>query len=286
MLDWCKTLFNQFLNRWFSKSVIHKPLLTGQWSTQWSEFLKDKVAFYKDLSNSDQDLFNRRVFLFLQTTSVESSYSEVSDEDRLLVAASAIIPVWGFIDWHYFNLKAVHLLPASFNDKFECFQADSQITGMVGTGPMNGKMALSKPALYQGFQNSRDKQNVGIHEFVHLIDMSDGECDGYPERLKEFSFSIPWFELVGRKIKAIKDSDSNIREYGATNRQEFFAVASEYFFERPDMLNRKHPKLYKSLSDFYRQDIKNIRNDIKPKKKAPCPCGSGKRYKHCCLPER
>lgn len=282
MLNWCR----QLIHRLFSNSVIDTPLLKGQWSPDWSEFLKDTVVFYKDLSNSDQDLFNRRVFLFLQTTSVECSVGDVTDEDRLLVAASAIIPVWGFIDWHYFNLKAVHLLPASFNDKFECGQADSQITGMVGTGPMNGKMALSKPALYQGFSNSRDKQNVGIHEFVHLIDMSDGECDGYPERLKEFSFSIPWFELVGRKIKAIKDSDSNIREYGATNRQEFFAVASEYFFERPDMLSRKHPKLYKSLSDFYQQDIKNISNDIKPKKKAPCPCGSGKRYKHCCLPER
>ncbi|MEH6345190.1 MAG: zinc-dependent peptidase [Bermanella sp.] len=282
MLNWCR----QLIHRLFSSSVIDTPLLKGQWSPDWSEFLKDTVAFYKDLSNSDQDLFNRRVFLFLQTTSVESSYSDVTDEDKLLVAASAIIPVWGFIDWHYFNLKAVHLLPASFNDKFECYQADSQITGMVGTGAMNGKMALSKPALYQGFSNSRDKQNVGIHEFVHLIDMSDGECDGYPERLKEFSFSIPWFELVGRKIKAIKDSDSNIREYGATNRQEFFAVASEYFFERPDMLSRKHPKLYKSLSDFYQQDIKNIGNDIKPKKKAPCPCGSGKRYKHCCMPAR
>ena len=224
--------------------------------------------------------------MFLQTTNVECSYGEVSDGDRLLVAASAIIPVWGFIDWHYFNLKAVHLLPASFNERFECGQADSQITGMVGTGAMHGKMALSKPALYQGFENSRDKQNVGIHEFVHLIDMSDGECDGYPERLKEFSFSIPWFELVGRKIKAIQNKDSNIRQYGATNRAEFFAVASEYFFERPDMLENKHPKLYKSLSQFYKQDIKNIKHDLKPRKKAPCPCGSGKRYKHCCLPAR
>jgi Mlc titration factor MtfA (ptsG expression regulator) len=280
MIQYLKRLFT----RTFSKSVIHRPLLEGQWLPKWNEFLIDNVEFYQSLSESDRDLFNRRVFLFLQTTHVESSYSQVSDEDRLLVAASAIIPVWGFIDWHYFNLEAVHLLPASFNQRFECGQADSQITGMVGTGPMKGKMALSKPALYQGFQNSRDKQNVGIHEFVHLIDMMDGECDGYPERLKEFSFSIPWFELVGRKIKAIEDKDSNIRQYGATNRAEFFAVASEYFFERPDMLSRKHPKLYDSLSAFYKQDVKNIQRDVKPKKKAPCFCGSGKRYKHCCMP--
>jgi len=56
---------------------------------------------------------------------------------------------------------------------------------MVGNGPLHGKMALSKPHLHLGFKNSRDKHNVGIHEFVHLIDMADGNCDGFPERLSK-----------------------------------------------------------------------------------------------------
>ena len=149
---------------------------------------------------------------------------------------------------------------------------------------MAGKLAVSQPALHEGFKNSRDKQNVGIHEFVHLIDMADGECDGYPERLKKYAFSIPWFELVARKTKEIHAKKSNIRSYGATNRAEFLAVASEYFFERPKMMERKHPELYQLLADFYQQDIKGISEDIKIRKKAPCPCGSGKRYKRCCLP--
>jgi Mlc titration factor MtfA (ptsG expression regulator) len=178
----------------------------------------------------------------------------------------------------------VYLLPASFNQNFECLQKDSLITGMVGTGPMAGKMALSRPALYKGFENSNDKQNVGIHEFVHLIDMMDGECDGYPERLKEFAYSIPWFELVHKKIIEIDNRKSNIRDYAATNRTEFFAVASEYFFERPGMLQRKHPKLFASMTEFYQQDVLRITRDIKPRAKAPCYCGSKKRYKHCCMP--
>ncbi len=278
MIVWIANFFKNL----FSKKLVLENI---QWQSQWSQFLNDKVAFYRALNGEDKTLFNQRIILFLQTTIVEASQGEVTDNDRLLVASSAIIPVWKFPEWHYFNLKAVHLLPASFNDQFQCGQVNSQITGMVGTGPMAGKMALSKPALYQGFENNRDKQNVGIHEFVHLIDMSDGECDGYPERLKEFSFSIPWIELVGKKIKAIKGKDSNIRQYGATNRSEFFAVASEYFFERPEMLRKKHPKLYFSLSQFYMQDVNSIGHDIKTRKKAPCPCGSGKRYKHCCLPK-
>ena len=223
--------------------------------------------------------------LFVETKTVEAGQFDVTEGVRLLVAASAIIPVWGFPKWHYFNLKAVYLLPAAFNVNFECGQLDSSITGMVGTGPMNGKMVLCKPSLYRGFENSRDKQNVGIHEFVHLVDMMDGECDGYPERLKEFAFSIPWFELVGVKTAEIEKGSTNINRYGATNRAEFFAVASEYFFERPGMLQRKHPQVFESLSQFYQQDVLSISNDIKPKKKGPCPCGSKKRYKHCCMPK-
>ena len=255
------------------------------WDESWSNFLLDKVAFYRSLSCEHRVLFHQRVMLFLETTTVEAGQCDVTDGDRLLVAASAIIPVWGFPSWHYFNLKSVYLLPAAFNDKFECGQPDSTITGMVGTGVMSGKMALCKPSLYKGFENSRDKQNVGIHEFVHLVDMMDGECDGYPERLKEYAFSIPWFELVGTKIADIKKGKTNISRYGATNRAEFFAVASEYFFERPEMLKRKHPELFESLSHLYRQDALDISKDIRPKKKELCSCGSGKRYKHCCMPK-
>ncbi len=277
MINWIKEVLQKFLGL----EKQHKEL---QWRQQWSRFLIEKVTFYRVLSEEHKLLFEQRVSLFLQTTEIEVGQFTVSDEDRLLVAASAVIPVWGFSKWHYFNLNAVYLLPASFNTNFECGQPDSNITGMVGTGPMAGKLALCRPALHQGFENSKDKQNVGIHEFVHLVDMADGECDGYPERLKEYAFSIPWFELVEQKIKAINNNKSNIRDYATTNRVEFFAVASEYFFERPKMLKNKHPQLFSSLSKIYQQDVMNIANDIKPRKKAACPCGSKKRYKHCCMP--
>ena len=257
-----------------------------RWQAQWTVFMNETVAFYRNLDQADKNLFEERARLFLETTPVEAGQFEVTDQDRLLVAASAVIPVWGFPDWHYFNVSKVILLPASFNEKFECGQPDSVITGMVGTGPMSGKLALSKPALHLGFMNSNDKHNVGIHEFVHLVDMSDGDCDGFPERLKKHAYSIPWFELVEEKITDIDRKRSNIRDYGATNKAEFLAVASEYFFERPKLMASKHPKLFQALSELYQQDVMRIAEDVKPRKKSPCPCGSGKRYKHCCMPER
>lgn len=261
-----------------------KPMENIEWQQRWSDILNKKVAFYRALNLEDKALFQQRILLFLHTTSVEAGQVEVTEADRLLVAASAIIPVWSFPKWHYFNIKAVYLLPGSFNEKFECGQPNSVITGMVGNGPMSGKLALSKPHLHLGFENDKDKRNVGIHEFVHLIDMADGDCDGYPERLKQFAFSIPWFDLVDKKTEEIYNRKSTIDEYGATNRAEFLSVVSEYFFERPQDLKRKHPKLYASLQELYQQDTAAIGLDVNIARNAPCPCGSGKKFKRCCLP--
>ncbi len=277
-------MFNNFANWLKGLFQTNPPDLASAWQEPWSLFLENTVAFYRVMNASDKTLFEKRCLLFLTTTNVSAGDADVSDEDRLLVAASAIIPVWGFPKWHYFNLKVVYLLPAPFNDQFECGRQDSIFTGMVGSGPMHGRMALCKQSLYQGFLNSRDKHNVGIHEFVHLIDMLDGECDGYPERLKEYAFSIPWFELLRQKTNAIEKGGSNIPDYAAFNRAEFLSVTSEYFFERPKMMKKKHPQLFDALSEIYQQDVLDISDDVKRRKKALCACGSGKRYKHCCLP--
>jgi Mlc titration factor MtfA (ptsG expression regulator) len=255
------------------------------WQPQWSSFLQESVSFYRNLSIEHKLCFEQRCLLFLATTRVEGSQDvTVVDNDRLLVAASAIIPVWGFPDWHYFNVKSVILLPGRFNEKYQYGLPDSRISGMVGTGVMSEKMVLSKPDLYRGFENSRDKQNVGIHEFVHLVDMADGQCDGFPERVTKYEYCAPWFEFVHHKINQVGDGRSNINDYAATNSAEFFAVSSEYFFERPKMLQQKHPKLYDYLSEFYQQNLAELNADIAPKKNSPCPCGSGKKYKRCCMP--
>lgn len=232
------------------------------WNPIWSQILHDKVDFYRQLNQQQQQLFERHCYAFLQTTRIEISGNvEVTDEDRLLVAASAVIPVWGFPDWPYLSVKAVVLFPGCFNRDFVCGQSDSTISGMVGSGAMAGKMALSKPDLIYGFSNDKDKHNVGVHEFVHILDMADGDCDGFPEVLRSGHCSKQWFEFVRCKISEIENRKSNIDQYGATNNQEFFAVASEYFFERPLMLKNKHPKLYDYLSEFYQQNLAEIERD-------------------------
>ena len=118
-----------------------------------------------------------------------------------------------------------------FNLDFETSGGDRNILGMVGNGYMEGKRILSKPALHFGFDNTTDKKNTAIHEFVHLIDKADGAVDGVPSLLLERPYVIPWLDLMNKKVEEIYNRKSDINPYGGTNRQEFFAVVSEYFFE-------------------------------------------------------
>ena len=278
------TFIQRLLHFFTGRRIKPTPIHANIWQPIWSKFLLARVSFYRNLTADERVLFEKRVLLFLHSTAIEGGVAvTVTDEDKLLVAASAIIPVWSFPKWHYFNLKAVYLLPAAFDTNFICGGPQARITGMVGTGAMAGKLALSKPHLHLGFANHKDKENVGIHEFVHLIDMADGQSDGFPEKLKPYAFALPWFEFVQQKIAEIDANKSNIRDYGATNPAEFFSVASEYFFERPRLLERKHPKLYAALENFYQLNAQEIEQTQSSSKNGPCPCGSTKKYKRCCM---
>lgn len=246
-------------------------------------FLQNTVSFYLTLSNTDKERFEARCLSFINDTEFIGHDLEVSDQDRLLVAAGSVILAWGFPQWHYVKVDTVILVSKSFNENSEFGQNDSRITGLVGTHHMLGKMILAQPALHQGFSNDSDKRNVAIHEFAHLIDMADGDIDGLPEQICDQAFSLPWLNLVQKKVAEIKKNKADIRDYGATNNAEFFSVVSEYFFERPKLLRRRHPELYKQLESFYQQNRADVQKSVRLRKKAPCPCGSGKRYKRCCL---
>jgi len=172
-------------------------------SDELRQFLTQSVSFYAALNDKDKLLFEQRIGLFLQTTQIVGHDVEVTEQDRLLVASAAIILVWRFPDWYYMNLRIVSLVSGPFNEQSEFGQADSVIQGLVGSGALHGQMILSKPALHYGFSNGRDKKNVALHEFSHLLDMVDGGNDGFPERLSDYAHAIPWMDLIRKEIDKI-----------------------------------------------------------------------------------
>jgi Mlc titration factor MtfA (ptsG expression regulator) len=87
-----------------------------------------------------------------------------------------------------------------------------------------------------------------------LIDKADGAVDGVPEILFKHSYTLPWLKEVKREMNKIKTAKSDIDPYALTNDAEFLAVVSEYFFDNPEKLKQRHPKLYQYLSEIFQQD--------------------------------
>ena len=180
---------------------------------------------------------------------------ELDTTTRVLTAASAIIPIFGFPEWEWDQISEILVYPDRFDRDFAFAGGTQRHTmGMVGTGALNRLMILSKPDLLGGFRNPGDKRNVGLHEFAHLVDKSDGTIDGLPAVGLERAAIGPWIELVRRKMEEMRRGDSDIDPYGLTNEAEFFAVTTEYFFERPGVMERKHPELYAMLSRVFNQN--------------------------------
>jgi Mlc titration factor MtfA (ptsG expression regulator) len=228
---------------------------------QWHEPLLKYVSFYENLNHQEQKVFRQRMSAFLNETYVEAVGFELEELDKLLVAASAVIPVFRFKEWSYNNLSGVIIYPENFNENlgYADHHSDRMIGGLVGTGRFEKQMILSRTALYHGFKNDTDKLNTSIHEFVHLLDKIDGQTNGLPEAFLDKSYILPWMNLMHQEMEAINNDKSDIRSYAATNQAEFFAVTSEYFFSRPQLMKRKHPELYNMLElCFNPQHKKNV----------------------------
>jgi Mlc titration factor MtfA (ptsG expression regulator) len=270
-----------------------RRILAQPFPTEWKAILQREVVFFRALNPGDQKRFRRELQVFLGEKLITGIKMDLDATTRVLAAASAIIPIFGFPEWEWDQISEVLIYPDRFDQDFAFASSKQRHTlGMVGTGPLNRLMILSKPDLLGGFRNPGDKRNVGLHEFAHLVDKSDGTIDGLPAVGLDRAAIGPWIDLVRRKMEEMRRGDSDINPYGLTNEAEFFAVTSEYFFERPGVMKRKHPELYAMLSRIFNQNpgarAAALAREMKrgrPRfgRNSPCPCGSGVKYKKCCL---
>jgi len=267
-------------------------VLAQPFPAEWEAVLQRYVVFFRALSPELQQRFRRDLQVFLDETRVTGVGTEVDVTTRVLAGASAIIPVFGHPEWEWREISEILIRPGRFDMDPTDTAGDANVLGMVGTGAMNRIMILSKPDLLRGFKNPSDKQNVGLHEFAHLVDKSDGRIDGIPGVGLDRETIGPWVDLVRRKMQEIRDGESDLRDYALTNEAEFFAVATEAFFERPDAMQARHPDLYAAMEKIFRPGFRDRLREftrersLRPKefgRNSPCPCGSGKKFKKCCL---
>jgi hypothetical protein len=252
----------------------------------WEQVLESHVAFFRALPVDEKERFRQLVKVFLAEVRITGIQTEVNDTVRVLVAASAAIPIFGFHDWEYHRLGEVLVYPDSFSEEYQTTgSTDENILGMVGLKQIRGVMILSKPSLLAGFDTPSARDNVGIHEFAHLVELEEAE-NGLPPEVP-WQAVKHWVEYVARELSHPSRNHSYIRGYAYTNEHEFFAVLAEYFFKSPELLREKDPQLYEMLQKMFHQDTASLLRPTfsrRPRygRNAPCPCGSGKKYKHCC----
>jgi Mlc titration factor MtfA (ptsG expression regulator) len=285
----CYNIYSIFTKKFREREQLKKV----PFPEEWRKILERDVVYYQTLSEEEKRRFETEIQIFLHETRITGIKTEIDDRTMVLAAASAEIPVFNFPEWEYENLGEILIYPSAFDRNFRQEGHGRNVLGMVGTGIMQGIMILSKSALIAGFENPGDKKNVGIHEFAHLLDAADGEYDGIPKVFLDNAYLEPWLEVMHKEIGRIHSGDSNMNPYGGTNKIEFFAVATEYFFEQPAVMQRNKPELYELMVKIFKQDTRNqLRSAVKSMfnytgqkigRNDPCPCNSGKKYKRCCL---
>jgi MtfA peptidase len=235
------------------RSFFSFEIPSKKFKPEWRQILLEKVNFYRRLDDARKTVFEYRIEKFIKTYQITGVDTEVNDTDRVLIAASGVIPLFGFEDWHYPHFKGVKLYADEFEGKLGEVKKSFVYDVFFYTEYTETKILFSRKALYAGFEDPDDGLNTGIHEFIHVIDLFDNKTDGIPGLLLENKYIIPWMFLIHREIKRIHSGESDIREYATKSPSEFFAVIAEYFFERPEDFSREHPELHRAMEKIFMQ---------------------------------
>jgi len=227
----------------------------------WREIVERGVPLAGRLTASEREKLLRLVQVFLRDKHVEGCEGfEVTEEVRVTIAAQACLLLLHLDAGCYPGLRTVLVYPGTYQPRSPSwFKYDLGSTeARLGESWRHGVVVLSWDAVAAGTANRADGQNVTLHEFAHQLDQEDGVVDGIPV-LATPSAVRHWAAVIGRHYDdLVADAEhgrpSVLDEYGAKNKAEFFAVATETFFEQPEQLRQRHPELYEELRQFYRQD--------------------------------
>ena len=234
---------------------------------EWIQHLQANLPLYSNLPQQLQENLHGKITHFISTTNFEGSNGlELTNEIVLSVAALACILVLNHEEPPYPELNKVILYPSVFTSVIETVTEDEGIftEHMVeceGESWEDGTVLLAWDAVNHGARNLFDGDNVTLHEFAHQLDALDGDTDGVPLLRSQEAYQT-WAAVLGEHcsdfIERVINGEATVLDpYAATNPGEFFAVATETFFEKPHQLKAKRPSLYAALQDFYQLDPAN-----------------------------
>jgi MtfA peptidase len=245
------------------KNRRRKKIAGQPFPAEWLAILDKNVPMYRLLPEADRAELLRHTHIFLAEKRFEGcGGQEITDEVRVSIAAQACVLLLHRRTDYYPGLTTILVYP----HRYVAQNARRFVGGIVVEGPdmrlgeswHHGTVVLSWQDVRLGAAHPHDGHNVVFHEFAHQLDSTWGKGDSTPVLQDEASF-LDWAEALGRDFEQFRQRtqrrrDEVLDDYGATNPAEFFAVATECFFERARDLKQVYPRLYEELQRFYQQD--------------------------------
>lgn len=248
----------------FLKKRRRRRLRAQVVSSAWGLTLTRSLPVFRRLPPEDQAELLGHVQVFLAEKKFEGCGGlNLTDEIRLTIAAHACLLLLHRETDYYPHMSTILVYPSTYLAHDER-HLEGPIWEEGGeyrlghTARQLGVIVLAWDAAKRGALQLSDGQNVVLHEFAHQLDFEDYSTDGAPALATRAEY-VTWARVMNREFKALRAADAAgsptvLDTYGATNPAEFFAVATEAFFERPRALRAGHPELYAELGRFYCQD--------------------------------
>ena len=240
-----------------------EKVASKEFPQEWLDIIGRNVPYYEQLSGDSRKELKKHILIFLSEKQIVGCRGlEITDEIRVTIAAQACMLLLGRQTDYYPHLKTIYVYPQAYVAKARrMVEGGIVLEGdeiRLGESWRRGAVVLSWDDVQRGSADIHDGHNVVFHEFAHQIDSSSGKGDN-SEVLKKRSAYITWARVLHESFEEhCQAVDNNERtllsSYGATNPAEFFAVATENFFEQSKKLKCKHPDLYEQLKAFYHQD--------------------------------
>jgi MtfA peptidase len=245
------------INNWRNQRIIKRSSFTPE---QWLQAF-EALPFLYDLTSDEQRRLRELAILFCHRKNFEGAHDMVvTDTMRLSIALQACLPILNLDLDAYDGWVSIIIYPASFTpDRVYIDESGVEHHGRRG---LSGEAWHRGPVIlaWEDVEYSAvdDGSNLVIHEFAHKLDMQNGNANGFPPLHKDMDFET-WTQIFHAGFDDLRrccemDIYTGIDCYAASTPAEFFAVLSEVFFMRPDLLQPLYPAVYDQLRQFYRQD--------------------------------
>jgi Mlc titration factor MtfA (ptsG expression regulator) len=244
-----------------------RRLREAPFPAHWRTILRNRVPRFSTLPFDERRRLEQEIAVFVaEKDFIGCAGQEVDDEVRVTIAAQACMLLLGRPRHHFASLSTILVYPGAFvveklrPEPSGVLQETRQ--ALSGESWSNGQVVLSWQDVLEGAADPADGRNVVVHEFAHQLDQEKGYANGAPV-LAGRERHRSWSTVMGREYARLQAriaweapgaEPPLLSPYGATDPAEFFAVASEVFFERPARLAAEHPELYAELSAYYRVD--------------------------------